>query len=275
MARNKQLERMSVQMKRMIVVLMAAVLALTLVACGGSGSDEKSNENTTSAKSSETTGEESSANPEESKAPAAESTSSESSSSAEPQIEDVTAPHKVELSPGSYWVGLHIPEGVYNVQVISGIGNLMTKSGVTAALGSGAAADYGDTYNNLTLANGDILELTQSLTVQISTDEAHFNTTSNFKNPATETKELSAGTYTVGQDVYAGLYDLSAVEGMTINVSLSDYSFSAMLSADKSLAESSGSSYKNLELKDGQTLQVSSGTIKLSPVGPIETLRPQ
>lgn len=275
MARNKQLERMSVQMKRMIVVFMAAVLALALVACGGSGSDDKSNENTTSSKTSETTGEESSANTEESKETAAESTSSESSSSAEPKIEDVTAPHKVELSPGSYWVGLHIPEGVYNVKVISGIGNLMTESGVTAALGSGAAADYGDTYNNLTLANGDILELTQSLTVQISTDEAHFNTTSNFKNPATETKELAAGTYTVGQDFSAGLYDLSAVEGMTINVSLSDYSFSAMLSADKNLSESSGSSYKNLELKDGQTLQVSSGTIKLSPVGPIETLRPQ
>lgn len=261
-------------MKKLFCMLLATIMALALVACGGSNDSEKQGGAATSTKSSEESGTVSSAKPEESQAPATASSSAETSSSAESQVEAITAPHEVELAPGSYWIGLHIPEGVYNVQVVSGVGNLTTKSGVVAALGSGAAADYGNTYDNLTLANGDILKLTQSLTVKISTDKASFNTTSNFKNPATETKELAAGTYAVGQDISAGLYDLSAVEGMTINVSLSDYSFSAMLSADQSLAESSGSSYKNLELKDGQTLQVSSGTIELSPADPIETLRP-
>ena len=253
-------------MKRTLCFLLAAIMALALVGCGGSSSNSDSND--TAVESPETTGNESSEKPTESASQA------DTSTSVEPQ-ETATAPYDVELAPGAYWVGLHIPEGVYNVQVVSGIANLTTQSGVVAALGSGAATDYGDTYSNLTLANGDVLKLTQSLTVKISTQEAYFSTLSTYANPATETKELTAGTYTIGKDIPVGLYDISVVEGTTVNVSLSDYTFTAMLSADASIAESAGSSYKNLELLEGKTLQVSSGTVKLTPAEVMESPTPQ
>lgn len=178
---------------------------------------------------------------------------------------DIIEPYVAELEPGAYYVGLHIPEGIYNVKVISGIGNIMTTSGVTSAMGSNSAAEYAETYDNLTLENGDVLKVTQSLSIEISTEEAYYSTVSTYENPATERQDLSPGNYVVGENIPAGIYDISILEG-TANVSLDDYSFTAMFSDNETLSESSGSSYKNLELLEGQTLQVSSGSVTLEPV---------
>jgi len=109
-------------------------------------------------------------------------------------------------------------------------------------MGTGSVAEYSKTYNNATLSNGDILHLSQSLTVKISTQEACFSSMGSYENPASGEVELSAGTYNVSQDIPAGVYDVSVVN-VTGNVTLVDYSFTAMLSADEALAESTGTTY--------------------------------
>ncbi len=112
-----------------------------------------------------------------------------------------------------------------------------------------------------------------SINIKISTQEAYYSTMRNYDNPATGEMEISAGTYSIGQDIPAGVYDMTIVSG-TANVNTNDYSFSAMLTDDVILAESVASSYKNLELLGGQILTVQSGTVKITATPNIVPLTP-
>lgn len=112
-----------------------------------------------------------------------------------------------------------------------------------------------------------------SINIKISTQEAYYSTMRNYDNPATGEMEISAGTYSIGQDIPAGVYDMTIVSG-TANVNTNDYSFSAMLTDDAILAESVASSYKNLELLGGQILTVQSGTVKITATPNIVPLTP-
>ena len=241
--------------KKVFAVMLAAAMVLSLAACGGGDSEKKDDKKA----KSESTEKEDTAKDEESEEPA--------------QQEAVTGPFETELEPGAYFVGLHIPEGVYNITVVSGLGSMLTKSGINSAMGSGSAVKYADSYDNATLANGDILTLTQTLKVKITTQEAYFSSMTSYENRAKEEKELSPGDYVIGQDVPAGIYDMSIVSG-TANAKLDDYSFTAMLTDNAALAESSSTTFKNLELLEGRTLQISSGTVKLTPAPNITPIAP-
>ena len=254
-------------MKNKIVTLMlVGMLAVSTAACGGPKDDSSSGKQKESA--TEETGNETTPVEEKTDEP----TQQESKDTPEPAA-DVIEPYETDLTPGSYTAGLHIPEGVYNVQVTSGLGTMMTSTGTVSAMGTGTAVEYATTFDNLTLKAGDTLELTQSLSVKITTQEANLSKMTGYDNPATEEKELSPGNYVVGQDIPAGLYDLSIVSG-TANVTLDDYSFTAMLTDNAALAESTGTSYKNLELAEGRTVQVASGTVKLTPTADIAAPTP-
>lgn len=63
-----------------------------------------------------------------------------------------------------------------------------------------------------------------SINIKISTQEAYYSTMRNYDNPATGEIEISAGTYSIGQDIPAGVYDMTIVSG-TANVNTNDYSF--------------------------------------------------
>lgn len=251
---------------KIVTLILVGMLAVSTAACGGPKDDKSSDtqkESTVDDAGEETT-------PTEEKTDDPEETEPEDAP--EPAAE-VIEPYETDLAAGTYVVGLHIPEGVYNVQVNSGLGTMMTSTGTVSAMGTGTAVEYATTFDNLTLKVGDTLELSQSLNVKITTQEANLTKMTGYDNPATEEKELSPGNYVVGQDISAGVYDLSIVSG-TANITLDDYSFTAMLSDNATLAESTGTTYKNLELEEGRTVQVTSGTVKLTPTADIAAPTP-
>lgn len=249
--------------KELFMITALSIAAISMTGCGSQGANaptaEEKVETTQTAEKATTT-----------EAPV---TDTVESNTGVVQPKQVVAPYEVDLQAGKYYIGLHIPEGVYSVSVNSGLGNIMTNSGVNSAMGSGTAVTYADSFDNLTLANGDVLTVTQSLNINISTKEAYYSSMVPYENPAGEEKELSAGNYIVGQDVAPGIYDISIVEG-TANVNLDDYSFSAMLTNESGLSESVTSTFKNLELLEGRTLVVGSGTVKITPTPDIEPLIP-
>lgn len=234
--------------KKIATLLIAGTLALSVTACGGSGDDASSTD------SSETT--------------EAEETPAE-------EPEQVIAPYETDLTCGYYVAGVHIPEGVYNVTVNSGLGNLMTRSGVSTALGSGSGVQYADSFNNLTLQNGDTLIITQSLNAHIASQEAYYSTMTEYDNPATEGKDLAPGNYVVGQDIQAGLYDVTMVSGDSATLNTNDYVVSTSITTNEILKSSMAESCKNFELTDGQTLLIQSGTVKLTPCADNVPLTPQ
>lgn len=240
--------------KKLATLLLAGALALSITACGGE-SDSSSND------SAETTEGEN-----------VNEDNTESEEDSEP--EQVIAPYETDLTCGYYVAGIHMPEGVYNLTVNSGLGNIMTKSGVTSSMGSGTGVEYAQSFDNLTLQNGDVLTVTQSLNIHIATNEAYYSSMTAYENPATEEKELTAGNYVIGQDVQAGLYDVTLVSGDLVNVNTTDYVVSTALTNNEILKESSATSCKNMELLEGQTLSVQSGTIKLTPCADNTPLTP-
>lgn len=237
--------------KKLMGLGLTMAMVISLTACGGGNSDNNAS-------------------------PAQDTSAPETTTSAPEattEAPEVIAPFETDLQSGAYYVGLNIPEGIYNVTVNSGLGNIMTTSGVSSALGSGTAVEYADSFNNLTLANGDILTVTQSLDIKISTDEAYYSSMSSYENPATEEYEFDPGNYVVGTDVAAGIYDIEIVSG-TANVNTDDYSFSTMLTDDDIISESAANSFKNAELLEGQTLVITSGTVKLTPSPDMSPLTP-
>lgn len=245
--------------KKILSLMLASLLIFSMAACGGAetpNSTETQEESTVS----ETTG---TATPIPTVPP-----------TATPTPEPIIAPYETDLTSGAYYVGFHIPEGVYNVTVNSGVGNILTKTGITSALGSASGVSYADSYNNLTLANGDILKVTQSLNIKITTQEAYYSTMQSYNNTATQPMELSAGNYVIGQDIPAGIYDISTT-GDLVTVNTNDFSVSATLTSNETLASSSATSYKNAELLEGQTLTVQSGAVTLTPTANITPLTPQ
>lgn len=240
--------------KKIVTLLIAGTLALSITACGGSSRDTSSTDNS---KTSE------------------ETTQAEEASAEEQEPEQVIAPYETDLTCGYYVAGVHIPEGIYNVTVNSGLGNLMTRSGVSTALGSGSGVQYADSFNNLTLKNGDTLIITQSLNAHVASQEAYYSTMTEYDNPATEEKDLSPGNYVVGQDIQAGLYDITMVSGESATVNTSDYVVSTSVTTNDILKSSMAESCKNFELTDGQTLVIQSGTVKLTPCADNVPLTPQ
>ena len=161
----------------------------------------------------------------------------------------------------------------YNVKGIYGT-NGSGKSGIVTSLGSGTGVEYASTYENAALKNGDVLKLTQSLKVKISTQEATFSTMTGYENTAKEEKEFGPGDYLIGQDITPGYYDISVVSGTIVNVSLTDGAFTGMFSSDPAMAESAGSSYKNVAFREGATLKVSTGSIKITPMANVTPITP-
>ena len=258
--------------KKILTMLLAAVLVVSLAACGSGGKEATEKSANKSAASEDKKQAETKDNDEAGSQK--EDTTKEPEKAAEETPEVVTGPYETELEAGDYYVGSHIPEGVYNVEVVSGLGNMMTKSGIVTSLGSGTGVEYASTYENAALKNVDVLKLTQSLKVKISTQEATFSTMTGYENTAKEEKEFGPGDYLIGQDITPGYYDISVVSGTIVNVSLTDGAFTGMFSSDPAMAESAGSSYKNVAFREGATLKVSTGSIKITPMANVTPITP-
>lgn len=186
----------------------------------------------------------------------------------------------LELSNGNFTSGIDFPAGKYNIEAISGSGNVyssnMYAGGINASMGTEEANKaigsdlYEQKYSNIDLPDGVILSIS-SVTVKITSDAADGSPLKAREQPNTETINLGNGNFISGTDFPAGVYDITAVSGGG-NVS-SDNMYSGGLNAVMGVAEKNkeiGSDmyqqqYKNIELPEGTTLTISGVDIQLVP----------
>lgn len=238
-------------------VLALVVLIIIIAASAGGGKDNTAG--TTSTPFADTTGETETAPAE--KAPAA-------------------IPVNLELSNGNYTSGIDFPAGKYDIEAISGSGNVSSSNiysgGINAIMGTveeneAIGSDiYEQKYANINLPDGVVLSVS-GVTVRITSEAADGAPLKTRQQPNTETVELGNGNFVAGTDFPAGTYDVIAVSGGG-NVS-SDNMYDGGINAIMGTAEKNkeiGSNlyqqtYKNIELPKGTTLTISGVDIKLVP----------
>ena len=209
--------------KKIVTLLIAGTLALSITACGGSGED------TSSADSTEST--EAATEEETNEAPAEE----------EPQY--------TQYEAGMYKVGTDIPAGTY---LITGdMGYVEVASDSSGQLESIIANDNYVNRTYLSVADGQYFKFDG---VAIPEAEAPAYTSENGAYPE--------GKYLVGKDIPAGEYKISLTDGNVMGYGYIEVSSDASgtLNAIIANANIQGDTYQTVQ--DGQYLKLSGAEIK-------------
>ena len=209
-----------------IVIAMALVVALT--ACGG-GSSEAGKTTAPSAKN------------------AVPSSATEAKKA-----------YASTLEAGYYEIGIDIPAGTYDFELVSGSGNVFD-IGDSVNLMMGKGENFQQSYKNAELKDGNTLVLSQC-SIKISSKAVNASLK---KRDNTSAKEivLSSGKYTAGKDFQPGYYDITLVSGSG-NVICEDNQLNAMIGSDTSMFVKG---YKNVPFKDGNKLEIEGPKVKLTP----------
>lgn len=242
-------------MKKLVVLMLTGTMAFSMVACGESSEQTEGTQTEAATTTEAGQSADETAEPEETTEPVAEH-------------------FEVDLSAGNYVAGVDIPAGTYNLTATSGSGNVsssnMYSGGLNEIMGSPADEYTQETFNNLSLPEGETLSLTGTVVLHIVSEDAQTgNMTSRVVGSEVQT-DLSAGNYTAGTDFPAGVYNIVST-GSSGNVS-SDNMYDGGL--NEVMGDGSdGFSVKqvnNVELPEGTVLTVSGASIQLVPVGSAE-----
>ena len=174
-----------------------------------------------------------------------------------------------ELGSGYYTAGIDFPAGTYDIEAISGNGNVssdnMYDGGLNAIMGVKEDEMYQKSYSNISLPKDTVLSVYGGVTIKIHSDSASGEALTPREQPNTEEVELGNGNFVAGTDFPAGVYDIVAVSGSG-NVS-SDNMFEGGLNAIMGTKKSDlyEKEYKNIDLAEGVTLKVDGVKIKLVP----------
>ena len=184
--------------------------------------------------------------------------------------EDLSNVEKVyTLDTGNYIAGVDIPAGECNVVAVSGTGNLYSSnlydSGINETFGiDDGSGFYIGTFNGLELPEGETLEISGNLTVQLTYSNIESNFTGRTYDEANAIT-LSSGNYTAGTDFNAGTYKIVAVSGGGNLHSSNLYSggVNEMFGVDDGTGDYT-EEITNVDLPDGNKLQISGGlSVKL------------
>ncbi|SMC38053.1 hypothetical protein [Papillibacter cinnamivorans] len=187
----------------------------------------------------------------------------------------------MELGSGNYTSGIDFPEGKYDIEAISGGGNVSSSNvfsgGINAIMGTEeknkevGTEMYEQLYENIDLPEGDVLSVSGGVVVRISCDKASGDALKTRNQEITETVDLGNGNFVSGDDFPAGIYDIVAVKGGG-NVSTDNmYSggINAIMGTAAADAEMGGGfyelQYKNIDLSEGVTLTIDGVKIQLVP----------
>lgn len=126
--------------------------------------------------------------------------------------EDGTA-FEAALDSGIYQVGIHIPEGIYHVEPAGENGILDisdTENIIYDHIWFGDATEYNEIpeADDIRLYNGAEIKITGGGTLLFATDNAQPLTQETSANPLTESFLLEEGTFTAGEDIPGGIYDI-------------------------------------------------------------------
>lgn len=168
------------------------------------------------------------------------------------------------LGAGVYTAGLDIPTGRYNLSAYSGSGNVHSYKGINEIMGFPASNYQIETFNGLSLAEGAKLEVGGTLVLFMHSDNAKIYDMSTRQITNEYEVYLTPGNYIAGVDFPVGVYNVVATDGSG-NVHCRDAELNEILSTvadDMRITQ-----FNNAEFKDGSTLEVSSCSIRLVPVG--------
>ncbi len=179
--------------------------------------------------------------------------------------------YEAELSDGYYTAGIDFPAGKYDVEVISGNGNVSSDNlfdgGINAVMGVSEEYDiYQKSYQNISLPQGVCLRIRGGLCVKISTEKADPQPLQPRDQSITETVTLSNGYFVAGEDFPAGVYDIIAIDGNG-NVqadNVLDDGINAIMGVSDA-SELYVQEVKNVPLEAGITLHVRNLTVELVP----------
>lgn len=244
------------------VAIIIVVLIVISVATSGGGTKEKQSADIN--KSSGTTQPQSNASSDQ---------TTPDASTPEPTA-PVTEHFETDLPTGHYTAGVDIPAGTYNVTAISGKGNVsssnMYSGGLNELMGVPADDMYNESFNNLKLPEGEVLSLSNGVTVHIVSEDAQTGSMKSRVIGSEVQTDLAAGNYVAGTDFPAGVYNIVSTGG-TGNVS-SDNMYDGGL--NEIMGDGSdGYSIKqvnNVSLTEGVTLTLSGANVQLVPVGSAE-----
>ena len=239
--------------KKILALMLAAVMALSFTACGSSDGKATSTDDLKEK---------------------VEDTLKDISGKDEEKPADVAKEHyELDLSAGNYIAGTDIPVGTYSITATGGSGNVsssnMYSGGLNEIMGSPAEEGYSiDSFNGLKMDSGVVLSLSSSVTVHLVSEDAQVSgVTARTVADATPI-DLGAGNYPAGTDFPAGTYNLIATSGSG-NVS-SDNMYEGGLNEIMGNPAEAGFSiaqFNNAIFEEGTVLSVSGVSIQLVPVG--------
>ena len=192
------------------------------------------------------------------------------------------------LGYGEYEIGVQIPEGTYEVELVSGEGSMQQDDPENSIYyysyfsEDESDEDAGDYLDDVRLYTGGHLKIDTGLTVSFHSDNAQTEQMKLEENPLTEQVTLKAGnTYTAGKDFPVGWYDVTKASGaewaeLHYKIYLGDL-------YDKENEElnyenyglwfyyTDGSdSYRNAVFPEGTELEVEDGDLILTPSGSVK-----
>lgn len=175
---------------------------------------------------------------------------------------------EMELSAGHYEIGVDMPAGKYNLECLSGMGNVsssnMMDGGLNVVMSTDTSDGYSvDSFNNAKFSDGDILTVTSTAVVKVTSGGVDKSAVSS-RTPEGAEIELSSGNFVAGTDFEAGVYDITCIEGMG-NVSSSNIIDGGLNEVMDVSAGNGITVFKNASLKDGIELTISGCKVKLTP----------
>lgn len=168
-------------------------------------------------------------------------------------------PYSATVLPGYYEIGTDLPAGTYNLDIVSGKGNVTDENdGVNLIMGTDSDEIYQKSYKNAELTEGATLFVQQCSVKATSSNPGKIKRRDNSSaKPVT----LSSGKYTAGRDFQVGYYDITLVSGSG-NVICRENELNAIFSTDRTFGVTT---YKNVPFKDGDKLDIEGAKVKLSP----------
>lgn len=205
-----------------------------------------------------------------------QNTGGTSGNESSPSAVSTTIPYETELTSGFYTAGIDFPAGKYDIEVVSGGGNVsssnMFSGGLNLVMGveekdAALGTDlYEQSYKNAKLDKGVVLSVSGGVTIKISSEAASADPLTPREQDITDPVQLSSGNYVAGEDFPAGIYNITAISGNG-NVSSSNMyngGLNAIMGTDTSMGLYE-KSYKNVEFTSGVELTISGVDIELTP----------
>lgn len=190
--------------------------------------------------------------------------------------------YETVLGNGIYRIGVHIPEGIYQAELVEGNGGIEIVDGENSiyryvSFGTEPEYDQVTEEGDLRLYNGGVLNVDSGVILRFTSENAQPLTQEIKENPLSEPVSLEAGTYTSGDGIIPeGIYDITA-----LGKPEDDYGYSSVtltypngsseyLWVDSSdyapvTDEYTDTGAKNIVIPDGTEVSVEYGSVTLTP----------